>query len=94
MKIPVLCVHDSFLIGYSNARRLKLAMKLASQAETGVSIKMSHNFMGLDEVEQRNPALVDDYLEIRHRAPCDEYRIRERLFQERVAYLQDQGIEG
>lgn len=92
--IPVLCVHDSFLINYRRAAQLKAVMETVSKFETGRIVKLSNNYLGLDEMERHSPELVEDYIESRHRDRCSEYRIRQRLFGERVSYLRSLGLGG
>ncbi|WP_217352195.1 hypothetical protein, partial [Ruegeria sp. HKCCA5763] len=90
-RIPVLCIHDSFLIGYSYALRLKTAMKIAAMRVLGCSVALSNNYLGLDEVEQRTPSLVNDYMDMRYLARCPAYQVRQRIFNERIAYLDSLG---
>ncbi|WP_171211866.1 hypothetical protein [Ruegeria sp. HKCCA5426] len=90
-KIPVLCIHDSFLIGYSYAIRLKTAMNLAAKRVLGCPVALSNNYLGLDEVERSTPSLVDDYMDMRHLPRTHAYRVRQRIFSERLAYLESLG---
>ncbi|WP_412555273.1 hypothetical protein [Shimia sp. MIT1388] len=93
-QIPVLCVHDSFLINYRHANMLKTVMRGACLFEVGRQVALSNNYQGLDEMERDSPELVADYIEFRHRDRCSEYRIRQRLFGERVSYLRSLGLGG
>jgi hypothetical protein len=93
-EVPVLCVHDSFLINYREAARLKTVMKAAARLELGRTVALSNNYQGLDEVESDSPELAEDYIQFRHRDRCSEYRIRQRLFGERVSYLGSCGLGG
>uniref|UniRef100_UPI000D696ED6 hypothetical protein n=1 Tax=Albibacillus kandeliae TaxID=2174228 RepID=UPI000D696ED6 len=43
--IPVLCIHDSFIIGYSKAILLKRAMKLAALRVIGSEVEVSNNYL-------------------------------------------------
>ena len=86
-QIPVLSVHDSFIIEYSMARRLKVGMGAAAIAALGCQVALSQNYQGLDEVQRANPDLVDDYVQFRHRPSCPAYEVRQRCFNERLAYL-------
>lgn len=85
--IPVLCVHDSFIVDYEHGQLLKTVMHRVSQHVVGHPIPVSNNYQGLDEVRASNPELVDDYERMRHLDRCHEYRVRQRLFAERVSYL-------
>lgn len=85
--IPILCVHDSFLINYRLARKLKIVMDAVARSMIGCPISLSNNYFGLDEVERQSPDLVEDYMLMRRRDRCPEYLIRKRLFSERVSYL-------
>lgn len=55
LEIPVLCVHDSFIIDYSMARRLKLAMQSAAIGALGRQVALTNNYLGLDEVQVASP---------------------------------------
>ena len=85
--IPVLCVHDSFIIDYEHSQQLKTVMRSVSQYVVGHPIPVSNNYQGLDEVRASTPQLVHDYQQLRHLDRCPEYRVRQRLFAERVSYL-------
>lgn len=52
--IPVLSVHDSFIIDYTNVKLLKWAMRVASEAVVGRALKVSHSGRGLDEFMDGN----------------------------------------
>ncbi len=92
--IPVLGVHDSFLINYKMAQRLKVAMTATARHSVGRSIVLSNNYLGLDEVERQSPDLVEDYVQMRQRERCPEYLVRQRLFNERVSYLGSSDLGG
>ena len=94
INIPVLCVHDSFLINYELAGRLKIAMGAASIRALGHRVAVPNNYQGLDEVKKVTPDLVDDNVQMRHREPCPEYLTRQRLFAERVSYFGYSGLGG
>jgi len=47
--VPVLSVHDSFIVDYTRVGELKQAMALASEAALGACLKTSNAFIGLDE---------------------------------------------
>jgi hypothetical protein len=85
--VPVLCIHDSFLIDYNHSLALKAVMKLAARAEVGRPIATSHNYLGLDEIERDDPERAEDYAWVRRRERCPEYLTRQRLFGERVSYF-------
>jgi hypothetical protein len=87
LQIPVLSVHDSFIIDYSMARRLKSGMGAAAINALGCQVALSNNYLGLDEVQRASPDLVDDYVRLRHRPRCPAYEVRQRIFKERLAYL-------
>ena len=91
LEIPVLCVHDSFLIDYSMAGRLKIAMQAAAIGTLGTQVALSSNFQGLDEIEVASPELADDYRQFRHRPRRAAYEVRQRRFNERLAYLDSMG---
>ncbi|MEJ6397477.1 hypothetical protein, partial [Yoonia sp. 208BN28-4] len=81
------CIYDSFIIQYDGAGALKQVMAEASQAVVGLPINVESNFIGLDEIEQKDPDYVDGYKAARHLEPCTEYHARQHLFTERRLYL-------
>ncbi|QAX30615.1 hypothetical protein [Leisingera sp. NJS204] len=87
IEIPVLCVHDSFIINYAYAKRLKAGMKASALRVLGQFVEMSHNIRGLDEVRELTPDREDDYLEVRHIPRSPGYLGRQRRFQERLELL-------
>lgn len=48
-KIPVLCIHDSFIIDYTHVRKLKLIMQLAAKRVVGRSLPVESKGLGWDE---------------------------------------------
>ncbi|QAX30614.1 hypothetical protein [Leisingera sp. NJS204] len=87
IEIPALCVHDSFIINYAYAKRLKAGMKASALRVLGQFVEMSHNIRGLDEVRELTPDREDDYLEVRHIPRSPGYLGRQRRFQERLELL-------
>jgi hypothetical protein len=47
--IPILCVHDSFIVDYNFGSALKEVMKTAARTVVGSEIHLSNNYPGLDE---------------------------------------------
>jgi len=74
--LPVLSVHDSFIIDYNHALLLKLAMSLASKAVLGASLAVSSNYLGLDEVE--GGPRRDDHIDFRRLDRTEGYLRRKR----------------
>lgn len=89
--IPVLGVHDSFIIDHSRSLQLKTAMRLAARAVLGVEVEVSHTYQGLDEVQRTHPSLAEDYLAFRAVPRCPAYMVRQRLFQKRLSYVRSLG---
>lgn len=58
--IPVLSVHDSFIIGYTQVEGLKIAMGLAAERVVGKALAIDANGFGLDEMTD-DPDVVLDY---------------------------------
>jgi hypothetical protein len=58
--IPVLSVHDSFIIDYTHVGDLKIAMGLAAERVVGKPLALEANGLGLDEMTD-DPAVVLDY---------------------------------
>ena len=70
---------------------LKTAMRIAAFRTIGREVAVSNNFQGLDEVQRNSPELEDDYVSLRALPRRHAYEVRQRIFQERVAYL-DAGV--
>jgi hypothetical protein len=87
LNIPVLCIHDSFVVDYNHFRILRGTMRFAARKVLGREVALSQNYVGLDDVKLETPDLVEDYLEMRrlHRSPG--YQARGRVFRERLTYL-------
>ena len=66
-------------------------MQAAAIGALGHQVAITNNYQGLDEVEAASPGLVDDYVEMRHRPRCPAYDVRQRRFNERLAYLGSEG---
>jgi len=49
--VPVLSVHDSFIIDYTRVGELKRVMAAASEQVAGVALPVSAKALGLDEME-------------------------------------------
>jgi hypothetical protein len=79
--IPVLSVHDSFLIDYTRVAQLKEAMAAASKAVVGVSLPTSNVFYGLDEQPDPNADHVRDYIIYRQTARCEGYLKRMQAYE-------------
>ena len=86
--IPVLCIHDSFIVDYGRAGYLKQVMDKATREVIGCRVAVSWNYMGLDETERQSPDYLEDYIAFRHRDRRHQSASRQRLFNERVAYLE------
>jgi hypothetical protein len=62
--IPVLSVHDSFIVDYTHVRNLKAAMRAASLAVVGRVLEVSHSGMGLDEMraDHEDADIINDFI--------------------------------
>ena len=85
--IPILCIHDSFIVDYSRVIMLKEVMAWASEKVVGRAIPVTSYQMGLDEVEEKEPERVEGYIEMRQQDPTPQYLARQHLFSERALYL-------
>ncbi|MBY6059761.1 hypothetical protein, partial [Leisingera daeponensis] len=59
--VPVLSVHDSYLIDYTRVGELKRVMEEASQNVIGVALPVDHQLFGLDEVDP-DAEHIQDYV--------------------------------
>ncbi|SHM55911.1 hypothetical protein SAMN05444398_1228 [Roseovarius pacificus] len=78
-EIPVLCVHDSFIIDYRLTKTLKFLMGLASRRVVGSVLPMASDWMGWDELPEERR---DSYVEVRRIEPTRGARERRALFEE------------
>ena len=62
-------------------------MTLAAVNTIGYPVQLSSNYRGLDEVKMETPDLVGEHVKLRHRPRCEAYKVRQRIFNERLAYL-------
>ena len=71
--IPVLSVHDSYLIDYTRVGELKQVMADASEAVVGVPLPTSNQFFGLGEREGIPAYVIQDYIKWRQTARSEGY---------------------
>lgn len=71
--VPVLSVHDSYIIDYTRVAELKWAMAEASEAVVGTALAASNQFFGLDEVDDPAADHVRDYVVWRQTARSEGY---------------------
>ena len=69
-----------------------VCMTMAAVNTIGIPVGQSASYRGLDEVEMETTELVREHVKLRHRPRCDAYKVRQRIFNERLAYLDS--IEG
>jgi hypothetical protein len=79
--LPVLCVHDSFIVPYSEVVRLKRTMAAASQSVVGHALPFDASGPGLDEMADRPPEVVLDYIRWRQTERCAGYLERQRALE-------------
>ncbi|OIQ40009.1 MAG: hypothetical protein BM558_11555 [Roseobacter sp. MedPE-SW] len=70
--VPVLSVHDSYLIDYTRVGELKRVMAVASERVCGVALPTANQFYGLDEVDP-GAEYVQDYVAFRQVARSEGY---------------------
>ncbi|WP_157063857.1 hypothetical protein [Phaeobacter sp. 11ANDIMAR09] len=81
LAVPVLSVHDSYLIDYTRVRELKRVMAVASERVCGVALPTSNQFYGLDEAD---PEYVQDYIAFRQAARSEGYLRRKAQHEQRT----------
>lgn len=57
--IPVLSVHDSFIVPYTHVGLLKRVMTAAARAVVGKALAMESKWLGLDEMNGSSDVLLD-----------------------------------
>jgi hypothetical protein len=87
MRFPVLCIHDSFVIGYNHATTLKFAMTHAAKRVLGKDVTTKNYCLGLDEVRGSTSDRLDDYINYRYWEPTAGYVTRKRRFEKSLVYL-------
>jgi hypothetical protein len=84
--IPVLSVHDSFIIDYTHAEELKRVMGVASQWVVGRRLAVEANGAGLDSYSrEREGAVMLDFQSWRETPRGEGYRNRLQRWEERKA---------
>lgn len=79
--IPVLCIHDSFIIDYGYAGELRAVMAEASEAVVGKPLALDGK-AGLDDYLSDSPRyIVRDYVGYKRRGCCEAYRDRRRAWE-------------
>ncbi|MDK3075946.1 hypothetical protein QO034_23145 [Sedimentitalea sp. JM2-8] len=81
--VPVLSVHDSFIIDYTRVSELKDAMSEASRRVVGKPLPTSNQFLGIDEGKVKSEVLLD-YIRWRQTPRCPEYLQRLREHEDRT----------
>lgn len=76
--LPVLCVHDSFLVDYRETKPLKLLMELSSRGVVGQALPIASDWVGWDELDEDRR---DDYVDVRFVEPTRGSRERRRAFE-------------
>jgi hypothetical protein len=71
--IPILCVHDSFIVPYNGAKRLRQSMRHASRAVVGKSLEVDSKERGLDEMSDLPRDLFLDFVHFRQLARSPGY---------------------
>ena len=74
--IPVLCIHDSFIVPYTHVRQLKAAMGLASRAVVGLPLAVEASAPGVDEMRQAPLEVQQDYVTWMQSPRCPGYLSR------------------
>ena len=85
--IPVLCVHDSFIVPYTHVRALRGTMRRASEAVVGVPLTVEASAPGLDEMGNRPEDVRLDYVAWRQSPRCPGYLSRLASHEERWGAL-------
>jgi len=82
--IPVLSVHDSYIIDYTRDAELKEAMATASQKVVGVPLATTANGIGLDSFVDGPPDRLQDFIEWLDRPRCKGYLARLTAHKDRL----------
>jgi len=85
LNLPVLCIHDSFIVDYRYAKLLTDFMTESSSHILGHRLPISGEWMGYDEVEEE---YLDDYIDARHVQPTRGSRERRAMFEEAVGPIE------
>lgn len=84
--VPVLSVHDSYLIDYTRVGELKRVMAQASEAVAGAALPTANQFFGLDEVDPEAEH-VQDYIVWRQTARSEGYLQRLAEHEQRTGHV-------
>ncbi len=72
-RVPILCVHDSFIVPYDRAERLRTMMKNASRAVVGKELEVASDEAGLDEMAHLPHEVQLDFIHWRQLARSPGY---------------------
>jgi hypothetical protein len=75
-QIPVLCIHDSFIVPYDQVTRLKRTMATVSQAHLGQPLPVEASSLGLDEMAGQPDNIRRDFIAWKDRERCSGYLAR------------------
>ena len=81
--IPLLCIHDSFIVPYDRARILKATMRQAARVVVGAELAVEANGVGLDEQRDSPLYVQQDYILWRQTPRCAGYLARLQEHEER-----------
>lgn len=84
--LPVLCIHDSFIIDYRWVKRLHFLMARSSRRVVRQTLPTAHAWLGLDEVPEDRR---EDYAEIRRIEPTRGSRERRAAFEAAFGPVQE-----
>ncbi|MGV8986429.1 MAG: hypothetical protein ACOH2H_09120, partial [Cypionkella sp.] len=76
--VPVLSVHDSFIIDYTRVAELKAVMQESAVAVVGRGLKVSQSALGFDEMlgDGTDPEVLHDFVAWAQTPRCDGYLAR------------------
>ena len=85
--IPVLSVHDSYIIDYHHVGELRGVMSVASKAVVGEPLAVSSNGSGLDEFTDDRPYVVQDFIRWQQSPRSEGYLQRLAAHEERFGVV-------
>jgi hypothetical protein len=91
-RVPVLCIHDSFIVPYDQVGRLKFAMAAASRAEIGQPLPIVADYVGVDEMADDPDEVRLDYVTWRQTERGPGYLARLEEFESRGTGEEQEGV--
>lgn len=80
-RIPILCIHDSFIVPYTHAHRLKRSMANVARGRVGHELEVDSEGFGLDETGEWSEEHREFFIATKQRPRSEGYLERWKGFE-------------